>query len=57
MACRRQRVLSRRRMDQRLDILPYRRQEGHVPDDTPAVADALPSVLSRDRVRGRLSER
>jgi hypothetical protein len=44
-------------MDQRLDIFPYRREEGHFPDDTPAVADALPSVLSRDRVRGRLSER
>ena len=42
MARRRQRVLLRRRMHQRLDIIPHRRDEAHCPDGTSGMADALP---------------
>jgi hypothetical protein len=42
MARRRQRILLRRRVHQRGNIISYRREEAHVPDRTVGFADALP---------------
>ena len=42
MARRRQRIVLRRRVHKRRDIISYRREEAHVPDRTPGFADALP---------------
>ena len=42
MARRRQRILLRRRVHKRGNIISYRREEAHVPDRTLGFADALP---------------
>jgi hypothetical protein len=52
---RRQCILLRRRMDERLDILPYWREQAHVLDARPFDRRA-PLILWPDRVRRRLNE-
>jgi hypothetical protein len=42
MPRRRQRILLRRRVDQRFDIIPYWREEAHDPVARPLFTDALP---------------
>src|ERR1700730_10923600 len=42
MPRRRQRVLPRRRVDERFDIIPYWREEAHGIQHTSGLADALP---------------
>ena len=42
MTRRRQRILLRRRMHQRLDIVSYRREQAHVPDARPALQTRSP---------------
>jgi hypothetical protein len=56
MTRRRQRILLRRRVDQRFDIIPDWREEAHDPVARPLCRRA-PLVLSGDRVRRRLNER
>jgi hypothetical protein len=55
MPRRRQRILLRRRVDKRFDIIPYRREEAHDPVARPLCRRA-PLVLLWDRVRRRLNE-
>ena len=57
MTRRRQRILLRRRMHQRLDIVSYRREAGPRSHRTPDFARRAPLFLWRDRVRRGLSER
>jgi hypothetical protein len=50
----RQRVLQRRPMN---ECLPYRGDDGHFSRQRARLCDALPSVLSHDRVRGSVSRK
>jgi hypothetical protein len=56
MTRRRQRILLRRRVDQRFNIISQRREQAHVPNARPASQTRSPFSMV-DRVRRRLSER